>query len=270
MPGIKPAIQAVLTALNDITDDNGITLLPTVRVWNNQLTYERKGNYPDFAKPAAFVEVVNQVKYQQLGGGMQTADLGFNIHLVHEWYDAQDGTFEDDLVVFDVRDYIVENLSYFIPTGCNELIRIGETVDNDHDNLYHFIISFVTNMADATVYDKLQSKYTTKEGPTDLQLDTYVRNNLILSNLYTMAVPTKTLSTSLTTDVAGVDTFFVSDVNGNSIAGSDIAMVIKEIKPLRTNQFSWNKASGFLTITDPNVFVDAGETLFILYTQVIN
>jgi hypothetical protein len=270
MPGIKPAIQDVLTRLNDIIDSNGITLLPTVRIWNNQLAYERKGEYPDFAKPAAFVEVINNVDYHQLGGGMQIADIGFNIHLVHEWYDAQDGTFEDDLVVFDLRDNIVTALSYFMPTGCNEMIRTSETVDNDHDNLYHLIIQFVTNLVDSTVYNYRQSQYTAKQPPTDLEIDAYIANSLVYSNVYTVAQPTQTLSTSITNTTAGQTVFFVQDSNGASIAGATISLVINNVMPLRNNQWSWDKVSGFLTITDNSVYIDSGVLLTILYTVIIS
>jgi hypothetical protein len=266
MPGIKPVIQDILARLSSLTGDNGVTLLPTVRVWNNQLDDERKGRYVDFAKPAAFLEMVNTVQYAQLGAGMQDADIGINIHLVHEWYDAQDGTFEDDLQVFDIRDSIVTALSYFIPAGCNEMIRVGETVDSDHDNLYHFIIHFATNLADTTVYNSRQLQYTVKQPPTDLQLDAYIADRLVYTNVYTVAQPTETLSTSEVNDTPGQTVFFIRDNGGASIAGAEVALVIKEVKPLRNNQWNWDRTNGFLTITDSSVFVDAGETLFILYT----
>jgi hypothetical protein len=60
------------------------------------------------------------------------------------------------------------------------------------------------------------------------------------------------------------------NASGNSIAGSTIAMVINDIKPLRNNQWAWDPTNGFLTITDPSVYIDAGDTLFIIYTQAIS
>lgn len=270
MPGLKPAIQDVLTRLNDITDENGITLLPTVRIWNNQVAHLRRGEYPVFGTPAAFVEVTNDTSYQQLGGpGIQAAEIRFSIHILHEWYDAQDGTFEDDLAVFDVRDHIVSALSYFLPEGCNEMMRTAETVDNDHDNLYHLVIHFITNLIDTTVYDKLQTAYTEKAAPTDMQLDSYIADRLVHSNQYTVAQPTQTLSTSIVNDTPGQTVFYPRGNNGQSIAGAVISLVINGIKPLRNNQWAWDSVNGFLTITDASVFIDAGVLLTIIYTQTI-
>ena len=270
MSGIKPAIQDVLTRLNDITDENGITLLPTVRIWNNQLVHLRRGEYPAFGNPAAFVEVTNDTGYQQLGGpGIQTAEIRFSIHVLHEWYDAQDGTFEDDLAVFDVRDQVVKALSYFMPAGCNEMVRTAETVDNDHDNLYHLVIHFVTNIIDGTVYDNLQTAYTEKAAPTDLQLDSYIADRLVYSNQYTVAQPTQTLSASIVNDTPGQTVFYPRGNNGLSIAGAVICLVICDIKPLRNNQWIWDSVNGFLTITETGLFIDIGELLTIIYTQTI-
>jgi hypothetical protein len=51
-----------------------------------------------------------------------------------------------------------------------------------------------------------------------------------------------------------------------SLAGKDITAIEKEIKPLKANEFSWNKTTFTLTLTDA-IYKD--ETLFILYSEMI-
>lgn len=269
MAGIKPAVTDILTKLKSIVDGNSLPVLQYVNIWNNQVKYEEEAKEYPFSKPAAFVEVVNTVQYEQLGLGVQTADLGIKIHLVHEFYDSEDGDFDKNLAVYDVRDYIVANLSFFIPTGCNELIRVSEEVDDNHNNIFHFVISFVTNLIDTTVYNKLQLGYIQKEAPTDLEMDIYIAERLVQQTTYTVAAQTEVRSTSLRNQTAGENTFFIVDDGGASIAGNTVALVILDITPLRNNQWNWDKVNGWLTITDNSVYVDAGSLLTITYNKVL-
>jgi hypothetical protein len=271
MAGIKPAIEDILTQLKSIVDANNSPVFAKVSVWNNQLKYDQLGKYVAIPKPAVFIEVVSGVEYNQLGQGVQSADLGVKIHLIHEYYDSQDGDFDKNIVVYDVRDTVVNGLSYFVPAGCNELIRIGEEIDYDHDNLFHFVISFVTNLIDKTVHDYVQTKnYVIKQPPTDLEIDGYIRSNLVYQNTITVAQPTQTFSATIvnTTAQAG-GVYFPVGNDGRSIAGSVIALVILDIKPLRNNQWSWDSVNGFLTITDGSVWVDDGVLITVMYTKTI-
>jgi len=174
MSGIKAPLLDILNKLAtlDVTNGDGNTVKLYARIWNNQLGSERDGKIYDFPKPAAFVEFITPVSFQELGGNFGSADLGINIHLVHEFYN-QDGTFEQDLQVFDLRDSIVRLLSQYKPTACGLMVKVSEQQDYDHDNLYHYIIGFVTNFTDSTSspYDPAAGKYLDSEPPTGLQLD---------------------------------------------------------------------------------------------------
>lgn len=156
MAGIKQPIQDVITQLKTITD------LQTVRVFNNQIAMEREGKYADYAKPAAFVEVQNDVEWGQLEGGVSAADLAFRIHLVHEYYDDQAGNFEQDLVIFDLRDKVIAALMLFEPTACSAMQKLQEQQDFDHDNLYEYTIDFITHFVD----DKGAKQYISTTNPT--------------------------------------------------------------------------------------------------------
>lgn len=186
MAGIKAPIQDILNKLATLTVTNGDgnTVYMYSRIWNNQVDREKEGETYVYPKPAAFVEVASPATFQEIGGNYRTTDLGFNIHLVHEYYN-QDGTFEQDLVIFDLRDQVIAALSQYRPTGCSQLVATGETQDFDHDNVYHYVLSFVCNFIDSkgSPYDIGRGIYTESTPPTDLQLNVTTADTPIFPNI---------------------------------------------------------------------------------------
>lgn len=192
MAGIKLPIQSVLTKLKEIQD------FKTVRIWNNHVKYEHAGQSYDFPKPALFLEVVNSPVYEQLGRYFQDADLGWKVHIVHEHYDAQDGNFEQDLEVFDLRDSVVGSLSGFMPIACGPLTKKGEGQDYEHDNIYHYTIDFVSNFIDSSGSPDRPGSgaYIQKDPPIDLEVDPQIitREELLTPGLYPENLTTATQS----------------------------------------------------------------------------
>jgi hypothetical protein len=165
-------IMSKLATLNIINAD--LQTVPLrVRVWNNQLRHEAHGEMYDFIKPAAFLEVIGNVQWEQLGIGFRSADIGFHVHLITEMYDAQDGTMEQNLKIFDLRDQVVAMLSNYAPTACSPMWSTGETQDYDHTNLYHYIISFVCNFTDSkgSQYEPGAGYYIDSTPPTNLVMN---------------------------------------------------------------------------------------------------
>lgn len=174
MAGIKQPLQDILARLKtlQVTNGDGNTTNIHTRIWNNQLQYNNDGKLADFKKPAAFVEIVAPVQWEQLGIGFRNAELGINVHIIHEQYDAQDGTMEDNLTVFDLRDQVVRLLSNFRPFACSPLWSISEAPDYEHTNIYHYVISFVCNFVDSkgSYYDPQSGNYIDSVPPTELSL----------------------------------------------------------------------------------------------------
>lgn len=83
------------------------------------------------------------------------------------------------------------------------------------------------------------------------------------SGIYTV-----TLSTSFTSNQDGVTVLTPLDINGNPLIGCDIVQVEREIKPLFSSQWSWNKTTGVLTLLN-GVTVDLDVSLFILYSKTV-
>src|SRR6185312_6140979 len=134
MAGILQPIQDVLNRLAtlQVVNGDGQTTNLYARVWNQQVKFEHEGKSYNFPKPAAFLEVINEAKYNELGIGFQSCDIGFRVHLVHEYYNL-DGMFEQDLTIFALRDAVVALLSHYQPTACGPIVRTGETQEYDHD-----------------------------------------------------------------------------------------------------------------------------------------
>lgn len=143
MAGLKQPILDVMQRIRD-----AVPAIQTIRIFNDQIIREREGHYPNYAKPAAFIEVLADIDWGQLPDGVSSSDLTFRVHIVHEFYDDQEGNFEQDLGVFDIRDSIIAALMLFEPTACAALTKITEVPDYGHDNLYVYIVDFITHFID--------------------------------------------------------------------------------------------------------------------------
>lgn len=270
MAGIKQFIEGILSHLSaiEVTNQDGNTVPLYTRVWNNQIDRERAGETYTYPKPAAFVEIESPMMFEEVGKNMRTATLSINIHLVHEYYN-QDGTFEQDLTIFDLRDQVIASLSQFTSEGAGELVSNGETPDYDHDNLYHYIVSYFCEFTDTkgSPYDEGRGIYIEKDPPTDLELVIHKANSINppLIQYYNILQPTDTFAAYYVADSDGVTEIFVTDTTGNTIAGCDIISVQVEIKILQPDQWSWNKPDGFLTLIGLSLGV--GEQVIILYRK---
>lgn len=187
MSGIKAPLLDILNKLAtvDVLNGDGQAVKLYSRVWNNQLTSERDAKIYDYPKPAAFVEFITPVTFTEMGGNFGNADIGVNIHLIHEYYNA-DGTFEQDLQVFDLRDKIVALLSQFKPTACGLMVRVNEQQDFDHDNLYHYIVGFAVNFVDSlsSPYDPNAGKFIDSTVPTALQINAAKAQQPVYTNTH--------------------------------------------------------------------------------------
>jgi hypothetical protein len=172
MAGIKAPILAVLQQLStvNVINADGFTVPLYARIWNKQVDWEIKGTTYLFPKPAAFVEVVNNVVYEQAGVGYRSANLLFRIHLVMDQLDAGDElTLEQNTDIFDLRDTVTVCLANFRPAACDQLIGISEAQQYGHTNIYEYILEFTCNFIDskASPYDPQAGKYIQTTGATE-------------------------------------------------------------------------------------------------------
>jgi len=181
MSGLKAPILDVLNRLKaiQVRTAEGYNQPLFVRIWNNQIARQDDGSGYVFPRPSAFVEIINDVAFDIIGLGVRSADLGFRIHLIHDYYNGEE--MEQDLMIYDLRDRVLstnEGLSQFVPTACGTLNCVRETAEYDHDNTYHYILDFVCNFIDSK-----GSKFDESQGMTNeiTDIDLTIKNDLVLS-----------------------------------------------------------------------------------------
>lgn len=167
MAAIKDTLVDVLAKLStlSVTNEDGNTSNLFVRIWNNQVQYEEEGKLESYPKPAAFLEVVTGAAYEILGEGYRKVDLALRVHLVHIFYNNE-GTFEQDLAIFDLRDSLLKLFHLYKPVGCSSFIAIAEEQDFSHTNVYHYIITFICSLVD----DAAAKEYDETTPPSELDL----------------------------------------------------------------------------------------------------
>jgi len=136
MAGISDVYSSLLGRIRSTTP------IPFVHIWNNQLQQLEDGDTYVFPFPNAFVEVIAPTNYDPIGQGYATGELTVRIHIGHEEYDAGGGNYEENVNVFTYRDLIINKLNSFQPTACSSLMKVSETQDFVHTNVYHYIIEF--------------------------------------------------------------------------------------------------------------------------------
>lgn len=182
MSGILQPLTDVITRIQ-----TSMPQLLMVRVWNNQIRFLRERKEEAIPFPCAFVEIQAPQEYTQLGMGFHEAPIVFSIHLVHEFYDAMDGTLEQDLAIFALRDQCIRYLTGYQPTACSVLFMISESQQFDHDNLYEYVIQFKCSFIDSkgSPLDVGRPEYISSTPPTLEQvtvsqgIPAYVKDNSI-------------------------------------------------------------------------------------------
>lgn len=142
-----------------------------IHIFNNQFDLTENKEMYSFPYPAVFVEFINDQPIEQLGGGYQIYNpLTVRIHIAHDFYNNSDGTMEQNLLIFDVKDSVYKALQKFEPAGAVQFIRTSETQDYDHTNIYHFIQDYTTNYVDQNASEPVNGVLS--GAPITLQLTT--------------------------------------------------------------------------------------------------
>ena len=126
-------------------------------VWNNHAEKAKsldENGAPQYGIncPALMVEWSDDTEISQLGNGVQIYDpLFIRIHILHDEIDSADGNMDQNMNVYILKQKVFQALQGFEPDGAVAFVRISETRDYDHTNLYHFIQTYQTNYVDGTM-----------------------------------------------------------------------------------------------------------------------
>ena len=148
-------IQEILDAIAEIAE------IKFSAIWNNQASHIEAGEIYSFEMPSAFIEIVSD-QNQDLGFAYQGSDITVNIHLMHEYYNG--GQMEQDFNIFSLRDLIIKKFCKFKASKTGVFIKINETQDFEHTNVYHYVVGFKTHFIDDTAVPEQYYK----QPPTDL------------------------------------------------------------------------------------------------------
>ena len=150
MKDVFLAIQAYL--LSKLADYK----VEYIRVWNNQIQsiLQDDGQLVEtFPFPAIFVEFPDEIPYDQIGNGVQTVDpLMIRLHILYDFYDAQDETMGQNLVVLQMAQDMYRAFQDWMPEiPLGVMVRKSEYHDKDHPNVYHFIQEYQTTWIDVAM-----------------------------------------------------------------------------------------------------------------------
>lgn len=167
--GLKDTILSVCQKLETIqvTTLDGLVAPMYVRIWNNQIERKKAGTGYDYQTPACFVEVVFDGDQGPIGQGVNAYGLTFRILLEQNNYNTE-GTLDQNLDVFDLRNKVIQGMNGFKPDKCSPLVVGAPTIDHDHDNTYLAVFEFKTVFIDFTgsLYDSTAGVYV-EQSPTE-------------------------------------------------------------------------------------------------------
>lgn len=169
--GISLLFKEIKSRILALLDENGDQVFKFVHVWNNQIIERNDPNRQfSYPKPAVFVEIATPTLIGTLlGGYQQYDDVRVRLHIVHEQLDANgNGFMDENFNIFDLAQLLYGQMNKFEPSGAVRMVRIAEENDYDHDNLYHFVQEYATNLIDTTQVEPKGGLTTT--GPLSLEL----------------------------------------------------------------------------------------------------
>lgn len=130
-----------------------VTKLKTVpgikhaQIYNTQFDYLENGGGYSFPFPCAFVEVLHD-DFRQLGSGYQGIDLDVIIHLGVDFYNGSQ--MDDNLDIFALRAEVVKALNFYKHPQSGPMLKLSESQDLQHTNVYHYSIRYKTHFIDTT------------------------------------------------------------------------------------------------------------------------
>lgn len=146
----KQLYLAVIQRLKTITHPDGEPVLKHFDLWNQNIAFIEQESI--FAMPAVFIEFT-PVSWKSLGGGVQTANIVFHLHIITATPgSAADGsTFQPDaLQLFDLLDDVNRTLSGFRGEHFRQLQRVSSQTNHNHEELIESIETFSVNVDDVS------------------------------------------------------------------------------------------------------------------------
>lgn len=143
---------SLIERLKQLKDETGAPVIKTFDLWNEQIEFIEQEEV--FGTPAAFIEFL-PMKWVNLGGNAQQADITLRLHIVTTWNgSARDGSSfqQQTLQRFDLLDTIDRCLSNL--QGDNGTVRFcmfcrsGSSTNHNHEDLIEDITDYTCRVVD--------------------------------------------------------------------------------------------------------------------------
>lgn len=155
---MRALYEDIKVKLETLKDADGSNTFKWIHVWNNQLELIDQSKTYETEYPAIFIEFAPQ-EIKQLGAGYQSySPLILRFHVIHQLTDAEDGTMEQNLDVFDLKTRLFKLIYKFEPNGASMFSRTAEMPDHRHGRLYEFIQEYTTEYIENTAAEPVNGK----------------------------------------------------------------------------------------------------------------
>jgi hypothetical protein len=171
----------------------GAPVLKMISRWNNQveLLYAEDGSKnPMFLFPACFISF-KASEIMQLAQGVQLYEnLIVDLHILDWQIDAGDGTMEQDLGIYDLKEQIYSVMNKFKVNSAGDsagtFMRIAEEDDDKHYGVYHFVQRYKTSFVDNSLQEPVSGIPSTVPMPVEADVkvnasgdtaEPYIRTN---------------------------------------------------------------------------------------------
>lgn len=158
--GMRQSYTDMITRLQALRY-NGNPVFNNVAIYNDQVARMlRKGSSTNNLSlmPACYIEVVDYSD-EQLSLGLAAQNVYINFHIIDNQLDAGDGTFDQNLEVFDLRTVVRKCMTGYNPTNFSAMGFAREKQDFKHDNIYHMITSFKSMYIDLSGCPYVNGEY---------------------------------------------------------------------------------------------------------------
>lgn len=111
-----------------------------VYMWNKSMKNLKDGKWAGVTPPLIFIEQ-SDIIIEQYGNGTIVQDMTLKLHIIDKFFNSTDGlvNFDQDLRIFDFKDWVFQMLQMFPPTNCGVMLLTRETPPNDHDMLVEYV-----------------------------------------------------------------------------------------------------------------------------------
>ena len=160
----------------------GQPIIKYITRWNNQLEllYDENGAKVEaFLMPAVFISF-KASEIMQLAQGVQLIEnMIIDLHILDWQIDATDGTMEQNLHIYDLKEQIYSVMNKFkvntTTDSAGTFMRIAEEDDDKHMAVYHFVQRYKTSYVNNSLQEPVGGIPSTT--PMPIEADVRVKNS---------------------------------------------------------------------------------------------